>query len=139
MATEPKRTEYAINADSGAFVAIPCTIAAVKSIEIVEIPGVSGAAQATYSPQGLQYQLWDPSLVVTPGAVAGGWGPTLQAYPGEPIQLGDGFSVIGWNAQPPNWAGTRAADTPIQILSASSTATRVQVRESTRKIATALV
>lgn len=144
MASDPKRTEYAITASVGppqVFVPIPCTIFGCKSMEIIEVPGVTGAPseQSAYAPQGLQYQIWDPSLVATPGAVAGAFGPTLQAYPGEPIQLGDGFSVIGNNAQPANWAGTRAADVPIQIVSATGTATRVQVRESGRKITTAFV
>lgn len=144
MASDPTRTEYAITASVGppqVFVQIPCTIFGCKSMEIIEIPAAAGApsVQAVNNPQGLQYQIWDPSLVATPGAVPGAFGPTLQAYPGEPIQLGDGFSVIGNNAQPKNWAGTRAADVPIQIVSATANATRVQVRESGRKITTAFV
>jgi hypothetical protein len=140
MASDPKRTEYAIPASASpqVFKQIPCTIFACKTMEIIEVPGVtagSPSVQVAYAAQGLQYQVWDPSL----NGGIGGFGPTLQAYPGEPIQLGDGFSVIGNNAQPANWAGTRAADVPIQIVSATAVATRVQVREPGRKITTALV
>lgn len=138
MASEPKVTNYAILA-AGTFTKIPCTIFGCKVMEIVEVPAASAGAQSVFSPQGLQYQLWDPSLVPSPGAVAGGYGPTLQAYPGEPILVGDGFTVIGNVVQPTNWAGTRAADNPIQIMSGTSTATQVNVKEFARKIATALV
>ena len=136
MASQPKRTTYAINGDAGAFVNIPCTMAAVKVMEIEEVPPVSGAGQGTLSLQGLQYQVWDPSLVATPGAVAGGYGPTQQAAPGEFIVLGDGFTVLGWQAQPANWASAagRPADVPVKILSGTATATQVQVREYTRKL-----
>src|ERR1700690_3189303 len=109
MASEPKRTTYAINGDAGAFIGIPCTMGFVKVMEIEEVPPVSGAGQGTLTAQGLQYQVWDPSLVVTPGAVAGGYGPIQQATPGKIITLGDGFTVLGSQAQPANWAGTRAA------------------------------
>ena len=137
MASEPKVTPYG-PFDNSVWVNIPATIAAVKVMEIEEVPPVSAGAQGTFNPQGLQYQVWDPSLIVTPGAVPGGWGPTLQAFPGL-IIVGDGFTVIGWCAQPANWAGTRAADNPIRIKSGTSTQTQVQVREYTRKIATATI
>jgi hypothetical protein len=135
MATEPKVTNYAVPAGPG-WTNIPCTKFGVKVLEIEECPAASGATQAAFSPQGLQYQLWDYSLIPTPGAVAGGWGPTLQAFPGL-IAVGDGFTVVGNNAQPANWAGTRAADVPIRIMSGTAVATQVNVREYCSKIATA--
>jgi hypothetical protein len=140
---EPKRTNYAILAAAAAFVAstmgIPCTMFGVKVMEIEEVPVQSGVDQAALALQGLQYQIWDPSPIATEGVEGpglGAWGPTMQAPPGTIIVLGDGFSVIGNNAQPTNWAGTRAADVPIQIMSGTGTATNVQVREYTRKIST---
>lgn len=135
MASEPTETTYAISA-AGTWKNIPCTKGAVKIMEIEEVPAVSGGDQSALALQGLQYQRWDPSLVVSAGAVAGGWGPTLQAAPGEIIVCGDGFTVLGWQAQPANWAGTRAADTPIRVMSGTGTATQVQVREYSRKLRT---
>ncbi len=132
MATVPKETIY-LNIANGAWTTIPVTIAACRRMVITEVPTDSGSAQ-TYAPQGLQYQRWDATTQT--------WGATQQAVPGEEIPVGDGMSVIGWNAQTMT-GGTgqglatqaRAADTPIRIQSATATGTQVRAREWNRGFA----
>src|ERR1051326_7997643 len=131
MASNPKTTSY-LNVTNSAFTNIPATMFGVRLMEIEEV----NTAGNSYNPQGLQYQLWDPSLVATPGAVPGGFGPTLQSPPGDILVIGDGNTVIGNVAQPANWAGTRGADVPVKIMSATGTATQVNVREYVRKVVT---
>jgi hypothetical protein len=109
---------------------IPVTLGFARRFDIEE----TFAAAGTPNPQGLQYQIWDPSTKT--------WGPTVQLGPGEPIYLGDPVGeghgsgpVLGLPAQTtffPDARGTtsRAADVPIRILSGTVTGTLIRVRES---------
>lgn len=109
---------------------IPVTLGFCRRMDIEETFAAGGAP----NPQGLQYQLWDPSTKT--------WGPTIQAAPGEPILVADVVpggiglgTVLGLPAQAtffPNALGqtNRPADTPIRIISGSGTATLIRVRES---------
>jgi hypothetical protein len=109
---------------------IPVTFGFCRRMDIEE----TFAAGSNPNPQGLQYQIWDASTKT--------WGPTMQVGPGEPIYIGDvveegnayGHS-LGMPAQAtffPDARGTtsRAADTPVRIISGTVTATTVKVRES---------
>ena len=103
-----------------------------RRMEIVETPTVAAGVQQAYTPQGLQYQIWDNAL----NAGAGGWGTTKQALPGatissnEPIPVGQARGpCIGQPAQTDPAGRTIAAVYPMQVMSATATNTQVLVRE----------
>ena len=145
MASSPKTTTYLAISNS-AFVKIPATIAALRKMIVTEVPTVAQAQSGpgVFTPQGLIYQLWDPSILNADNT-RGAFGPSQVALPGEDIVIGDGMTVIGWSAQSVtsssfNQAGgpvkARAADNPVQIQSATSTNTQVIVKEWNRGILT---
>jgi len=128
-------TTYDVPANNGTPVKIPCTLMSVRRMEIYEVPADSSAAPQTLTPapnpQGLQYQfaLRDGSF-----GFDGQW--KVQASPGLPIVLGQ--QVNEWKARGQTLGNkaltdpagqTYGPDYPIRLLSQTSTATHVAVRE----------
>jgi hypothetical protein len=126
MASSPKETIYG-PFDNSAWINIPATIAALRRMEIVEVPIVTNNVQQANAPQGLQYQRFDPTT--------GQWSATEQALPDEVISCGDGMTVIGWSKQSDHFGNVRAADVPVRVRSGTATQTQVRVREWSRAIA----
>lgn len=143
MSSSPKETVYG-PFDNSAWINIPCTIASVRRMVIEEVPTFANNLQTAFAPQGLQYQRWDPMLQDAVTGARGAFEATVhQALPAEEVEVGDGMTVIGWNAQimtnaSPNSTGStaaRAADIPIRIRSATAVTTQVRAREWNRGFA----
>jgi hypothetical protein len=124
----PKRTYYAINANSGAYVDIPCTISCRKMV-ISECRKSDGSA---YAPQTLaaKYQQPNGTYPAAPDYSV----PGDDIVIGHPAMEGNGMSpLLGLPVQnAANGVGAwnyRAADVPIKLLSGTATATQVEVTE----------
>lgn len=121
----PKRRVVAINAAGGALVGIKPTIPCRK-MEIVECPPGGGSwTGANASFQGLNYTLADDGYLAI-----------IPQLPGDTIRLGDDVSfgagtgrALGWPVRQDPTGTTITPPDLIRLVSASASATQVEVRE----------
>jgi hypothetical protein len=109
---------------------IPVTLGFCRDMHVVE----TFAAGSSPNPQGLQVQFYNRETQ--------SWGPTIQIAPGDVVDADDYIpegqgqgSVLGLPYQKamfPDARGTtsRPADTPMRIISGSTSSTLIRVRES---------
>lgn len=120
--TNPKRTLIQVPATGGAVVLVSATKTA-RYVEIQEVPPSNFDNNANpYAPQGLLYQLPDDNFTQSYGLV-----------PGAVLLFGD----LNWRSKPSigqikmtDPAGQAIAATPyVKVLSATATATQIELRE----------